>query len=283
MADDDALRFAFGARDIPPALAMTIVNYPRFRMVPHLNASYAAPPPPAGSALVTDTPDRLLLPWKAGVELVTPGGATQQQSGIYPGVCPMSFTARYDNLGGLYYGTEDATGGVKQWLATTVANEVVAMDLWHHLPLAANASLTYNVSLTTFGSGGWRAAADIYRRWALQQWWTKTPLAARKDIPAFLLNGTGIVIVSINSETGFNPGAFGPRLERLPAYVAAFRQHAGLNHLTVIPYGWYAWPRRGSRAAAAVLRLPRPAGRRASLPARSSLAPLWLRLALFFF
>ena len=80
-------------------------------------------------------------------------------------------------------------------------------------------------------------AADIYRSWATRQWWCRTKLAKRTDIPAFLTNGSALIITSINNISGYN-GRFGPHLEQLPAYVEAYRIKAGLNHMVVVPYGW---------------------------------------------
>ncbi len=113
------------------------------------------------------------------------------------------------------------------------------MPLRHLRPEVAegDSALPYAVVFDAF-DGDWYTAADRYRTWVVQQPWCGDTLAARADIPAFLKEGSGIIITGIQNATGFNPARYGETLERLPAEVAAYREKTGLKHLVFVPYGW---------------------------------------------
>lgn len=88
---------------------------------------------------------------------------------------------------GLYYAAHDPEAGVKELSAlndgdATVALDVVTSPAGMGVP-AAQGSLGYEVAVGSF-NGDWFDAGKLYRRWALQQFWTrKGPLAEREDVP----------------------------------------------------------------------------------------------------
>ena len=66
-------------------------------------------------------------------------------------------------------------------------------------PVAEPFELGYEISLTTFTGrepgepADWRDAADIYKRWAIQQPWCAAPYAERPDIPGWMKQGPAMI------------------------------------------------------------------------------------------
>jgi hypothetical protein len=57
--------------------------------------------------------------------------------------------------------------------------------------------------LGSFGAGGWRAAADLYKVWAVKQPWCSVRLRDRVDIPSILLTGVPAVVLSLQNQDGY--------------------------------------------------------------------------------
>ncbi|MBN1342118.1 MAG: hypothetical protein JXQ73_05535 [Phycisphaerae bacterium] len=182
--------------------------------------------------------DRLILPWLGGSVLPAPGQLSQSRTMDYPGISFAQFTAFYDNTAGLYLAAHDPNGHCKRWDLATSRDAYVQMPLAHLLPElpARQVSIPYDVVLDTF-RGDWRDAAAIYKRWARNQPWCRTPLADRNDVPDFLKKGTGILIAGIQDEAG-RTRTVGKDLERLPGWVAQYRKRTELSSITFVPYGW---------------------------------------------
>eukprot|EP00730_Choanoeca_flexa_P001157 TRINITY_DN10507_c0_g1_i3.p1 TRINITY_DN10507_c0_g1~~TRINITY_DN10507_c0_g1_i3.p1 ORF type:complete len:759 (+),score=181.62 TRINITY_DN10507_c0_g1_i3:321-2279(+) len=223
---DDKFVFDIEVSNFPiPTYALAEVAYPRFKMRPYRNSTLAQT-------------DNLIYP-NGGLRIYQPGTFNLARTGQYPGPVPFQFLARYDGLSGIYMATEDTAAHVKTFTAYSQQHESVSMGIQHLTPELRNVSrvrIPYSTVLTTF-EGDWMHAADIYRRWATQQWWCATPLALRSAIPGFLTNGSGLIIASINNESGYN-NRFGPGLEALPAYVQTYREKSGLKQMILVPYGW---------------------------------------------
>ncbi|EDQ88515.1 uncharacterized protein MONBRDRAFT_26277 [Monosiga brevicollis MX1] len=150
--------------------------------------------------------DNIVMPYAGGTRNNMPGIASEAQSQMYPGYASFQFWARsgFKALKPHRF----VILHVKEFVYTSAAHDSINITVRHHRPWipfdAATPFLPYQTALRTF-SGDWMTAATLYKAWAGQQWWTRTPLTRRTDIPSFLLNGTGVWISGINSQSGFNP------------------------------------------------------------------------------
>ncbi len=213
------------AVDNPSAWAVARIQYPCF----------ASPAALGGDA----TDDRLLFPQSHtdGIVIQAPGNLDHTVSGSYPGTAAVQMEAFYDDAAGLLVATHDAEGHCKTFEAQLAKGRFVELKVSHLRPeTPGSAEIPYDTVLGTF-TGDWRAAADLYKRWARKQPWCVRKLAQRDDVPAFLKEGAAGVILGLGGPEGYN-GSLGPALERLPALAADYRQRAKVPHLLVVPYGW---------------------------------------------
>jgi hypothetical protein len=181
-----------------------------------------------GPAAGSQELDELLFPCSEGVVIPNPGlhvGLVANR-GFYPNGCPVQFVARYGAHAGLYLSAQDTSGQVKGWALSNTVRQWVRMDLVHYNAerLGGDFVLDYDVVVGTFGAGGWREAARLYKQWAVASApWTKTKLTERTDIPSILLSGAPGVISGLRS--GQDCGIFPPlgqHLEHLPAFLASY-------------------------------------------------------------
>ena len=195
-------------------------------------------------ATLSQPGDELLYPCFEGVKLPNPGhhiGLQTPGRGMYPNGCPVQFGARYGDSAGLYFAAQDGTGQVKGFELSNSMGEWVRMDLTHFTPEVPGAGLElgYDTVVGTFGRGGWRAAAAMYKSWAVQQPWCATKLSERTDVPDVLLSGAPGIISGIQNEQGYSAAEkFGPRLEKLPDFLAEYKAKINTSRLIFVPYGW---------------------------------------------
>lgn len=220
---------------------------------------------------VLDGPnDALLHPCGEGTLLRSPGAQVHSvgSSGYWSGpgmvhgrleaCAAVQFGARMTDRIGLYLASQDAGGAQKQWIlhtnpgnCTRVAQAqgacspgYVRWQLQHMVAEVpgANVTVAYDTVLGTFGSGGWRTAADLYKTWAKTQPWTSKLLSERTDIPEILLRGSPGIIAGIQDAQGYSgSNLFGPNLEKLPAWLDAYKAQVQTKqkpNLIFIPYGW---------------------------------------------
>jgi hypothetical protein len=91
-------------------------------------------------------------------------------------------------------GSDQASGGLRLGFAH--------VGDW---PARGSRTLEYGVRVAAF-QGGWRTAAGMYRTWSLGQPWARTPLARRKDVPAWLLDSPPHIIVRLQGVLDVGPG-----------------------------------------------------------------------------
>ena len=105
----------------------------------------------------------------------------------YPGVISVQFQALYGVAGGLYLGTHDASGSIKQFGASSIDHSALDMTIEHNHDEAPGLSfdLPYDTVLGTF-AGDWHDAADIYKTWAREQHWCSRKTAERPEVPGWL-------------------------------------------------------------------------------------------------
>ncbi len=133
--------------------------------------------------------NRLLWPQEEGRLFHDPYGRLTQYGGASgpSALMNMQFIAYYNSTAGFLLSSRDVGGYVKGafWSRTGNAVGDVGFGLVHAFDETEKSSLDlpYDVTLGAF-SGGWTAAADVYKAWAYQQWWVKQ--AGTKHTAAWL-------------------------------------------------------------------------------------------------
>lgn len=122
-----------------------------------------------------------------------------------PGKLCAQFACWYVPEIGLYSASRDPRGYPKAVQARRTADSLRMS--WqrrgYHL-LNTPFELGYPIELRTFTATtageptDWRNAGDIYKQWALEQAWCRTPYRERKDIPAWMLSGPAMIRFSRN-------------------------------------------------------------------------------------
>ena len=138
---------------------------------------------------------------------------------------------------GLYLGFHDPRGALKMLLvaARRNATDDASALLVHHggHQRGAAFALPYAVVLAPF-SGDWYDASLIYRGWALAEaaWTRKGPLAARGDVPAWLL-ATPLWLLSLSHAPDDAPATVAATMRAFQSRALANASSFGLH--------WYRW------------------------------------------
>lgn len=202
---------------------------------------------PISPALGGDSSDdRLLIPHSHtdGILVREPGARDRSLGGRHPGDAAVQMMAVYDETGGLLTAARDTRGEMKELRAVTRAGRSFAMVWAHDRPqVRGGGEVPYSIWLGAF-RGDWRDAADLYKRWARQQFWCARRLTERDDLPGVLKEGAVGVIYAMANEQGYT-GVFGEGLERVPEVARTWREQLGVPHVIIVPYGW---ERRGTWA-----------------------------------
>ena len=111
---------------------------------------------------------------------------------MYPDMSgPLQMMVLGNSYGGLYLATYDTAGNAKEFGATKDNPNWITLHVGHLLPeqLNSTVNISYDTVVGVF-KGDWYAAADMYRLWAMKQWWTaQGPLALREDVPPWFKQG----------------------------------------------------------------------------------------------
>ncbi len=196
------------------------------------------------AAILAQPHDELLYPCFEGVVLPNPGthiGLTTPGRGMYPNGCPVQVAARYGQDAGMYLATQDGSGMVKGYHLKNSLREWVRLDILHYDTerVGTDFVVGYDTVVGTFGNGGWRTAAAMYKTWASRQPWCATKLSERHDIPDILLSGAPGVISGIQNEKGYSAvSRLGSGLEELPAYLRKYKAQINTSRMIFVPYGW---------------------------------------------
>ncbi len=118
--------------------------------------------------------------------------------GILPGTLAAQFGCYYDDRAGFYTAAYDDQGHPKVFELMRVADGL-QMGWKYKVYREKSYKMDFDAVMSTFNGtdnaapADWRDAADIYKKWALQQKWCATPYAQRKDIPDWMKNGPAMV------------------------------------------------------------------------------------------
>ena len=132
--------------------------------------------------------DAIALPVCDGYLIEQPSKSMSKgasRRGPYPGGMSAQLMAFYGKPAGLYMATYDAAGHPKEIAVTRRENDL-AFYYVHHFPEEKGGgwAMPYDFVLGTF-HGDWHDAADIYKEWAVRQFWCARTLAER-DVPAWV-------------------------------------------------------------------------------------------------
>ena len=108
------------------------------------------------------------------------------RKGSYPGGMSAQLMAYCGTPAGLYMATYDAAGNPKEFGVARREKDIL-FSYTHRFPEEKGRGWTmpYDFVLGTF-QGDWRDAADIYKAWAVKQFWCAKTIAQRDDFPAWL-------------------------------------------------------------------------------------------------
>jgi hypothetical protein len=147
------------------------------------------------------TDDYLVLPTTIGSTILAPYdtfvakgsvGKNSLGTGLYPDLnTPLQIGLYGDQRGGLYFAAYDTEGNPKMFdmYADGQGNMELAISHFQPETYSVDLTLEYPVALGTF-EGSWRSGAELYREWALSQWWTQQgQIHSRKDEPPWAKNG----------------------------------------------------------------------------------------------
>ncbi|MCD6352428.1 MAG: hypothetical protein J7M26_09940, partial [Armatimonadetes bacterium] len=167
----------------PRELAVTAVSFPALALVPPL-------PSKDSDQFILPSYDGSLLPAGRG-RLSKPGGGVSFHQ---PGSWSMQWVARSQGTGGIMLQTFD-TAGYPKACSIQRSQQGLLLQILHYFSLEPTERLEvpYPVLLRGF-KGGWSAAADLYRPWALRQAWCASKLAERKDRPEALRRAGAMVM-----------------------------------------------------------------------------------------
>ncbi len=185
---------------------------------------------PRASGLRRQQNERLAVPAWMGQELANPrkqlAGATGKGGRLgwqYPGGLSMQCLAWYQNAGnGLYAACDDNGVRRKIFAFWGTPDDQIHYEMVHFPESEGDANryeLPYSAVLGTF-QGDWITAAELYRKWAVQQPWAKQSRMRRGLVPDWLLDTSMWVW-----NRGRSPGVLPPAAllqERLGLPVSVF-------------------------------------------------------------
>ena len=180
--------------------------------------------------------DRLLLPICDGQVLCNPSEHSAFHQVRYPGSASLQLLAAFDPSAGVSLASRDCEAHTKTFCTRLVDKKALELSIAHLLPQTAVTEweLGYDVDLAALRpSPGlseitWESAADLYRRWALEQPWCRQTMAQRVaagDIPAWLVEPNLLLTFSLR---GTMPdGSEGNRLPLLVEQVDRWSKMVG--------------------------------------------------------
>lgn len=189
--------------------------------------------------------DRLLWPECDGTVLLNPSENRADRQFRYPGTASLQMAAAFDETAGLSLTARDHLAHTKMF-CTRRKGEAVELSITHLLPQTplTEWELGYDVALAGLRpSSGldritWEAAADVYRKWAIEQPWCRQTMAERVaggDIPKWLTEPTLLLTFSLRGT--LEDGTVGNRLPVLVDQVERWSKVVGAP-VTCLVISW---------------------------------------------
>lgn len=167
----------------------------------------------------------------------------------YPGRLTMQWAALYDSeLGGLYVATHDSKGHHKDFVHHP-GDDGMWVSVTHYPARMGKAGVGFKSPypfVTQYTPGRWYDAAQIHRRWALEQVWAaKGPLVKRADIPEWFKDAPLVFLASTK----------GPGVRKAAEATEKYKSYFGYDG--PVPLIWYIWseerPSQTSKADSAAM------------------------------
>ena len=157
------------------------------------------------------------------------------RKGPYPGGMSAQLMAYYGKPAGLYMATYDAAGHPKEF-GTARREKDILFSYTHRFPEEKGKgwAMPYDFVLGTF-QGDWHDAADIYKAWAVKQFWCAKTIAQREDFPAWLKEAPLFHTLSVRAQSK-EKGPYNS-LPVLPEHVRRYCEALKAKECTMI-MGW---------------------------------------------
>jgi hypothetical protein len=195
--------------------------------------------------------DLLAVPEREGyvIENVTDSIVQHPWGAEYPGTLSMQFVYFYEKYkGGIYIGVHDNRSNHKGIELFRDSSQAYRFNWYHYaVNIVGGNSFTMNYSVVIRGVVGydWQAGAQVYREWALRQWYVgKGKLSERTDIPAWVKN-LDLVWTGNSYVTDQNTGEIvlqGEKVSEIPSYTKELRDMFPNASLMLF---WMGWNRDG--------------------------------------
>lgn len=206
----------------------------KYVVFPIIHASLTIGPEGQGDAIALPICDGCLIEQP---EKTMPKGATRR--GTYPGGMSAQLMAYYGKPAGLYMATYDAGGHPKEFGVTRRTNDLT-FSYTHRFPAERGKgwAMPYEFVLCSF-RGDWHHAADIYKEWAIKQFWCARTIAQREDFPAWLKEAPLFHTLSVRAQSK-DKGHYNS-LPILPEHVRSYCAALKTKECVMI----MAWERHG--------------------------------------
>jgi len=134
----------------------------------------------------TGSDDHVVVPVQMGLEIHNPLESLPDNgySAPYPSPLSMQFTLLYDESAGLYYGVHDPRSHYKVLKISPRTYDSNLLRIWWEFYPSRLGEVpeyeTPRILLAGFAGRDWRCGAEIYKRWAHEQWYvSKGPVSER--------------------------------------------------------------------------------------------------------
>jgi hypothetical protein len=188
--------------------------------------------------------EHLTIPADWGWYIPRPAHRQMTWSATYPSHrCCMQFMAFHRGESGLYLGWHDPTAKPKTFrIATDARSRTIEMSVIHmpeDMTRVQTETHLEGLVMQVF-TGHWYAAAQLYREWALKQFWTRKGLIKnRNDIPEWLKDTVLWWCLSSGKDTGTLSTGREIAVEEVGNLALAL--HERFSHPSAVH--WYNWHR----------------------------------------
>ncbi|MBR7127403.1 MAG: hypothetical protein IKD09_02325 [Lentisphaeria bacterium] len=184
----------------------------------------------------------VMLPVLCGEILIDePWSQNYSADSMYPRSMDVQFMNIYTSQTGLYAATYDGEYNYKKFTVSLQKNQDFSLEIRHLLPdvISQKISIPYDTVIGVF-SGDWMTAADIYKKWAINQKWCEKKLSERKNLPIQFTEGVAVLATPFLHE--YNLKIYNlydySLIDKYPEIADRYKKLSGLPHICFVPVGW---------------------------------------------